>query len=367
MILYIFPILVILYAIIQYDIANHKNGCENIIWHGLYIYFIILLGLRYGVGGDTINYMNDYIWRQPLSSWKPTLLDSFQPGYTFLCAIAKSVSDEFYVFQFLHAFLFNSLLFVFISKNSKYRFSSLLAVYILCYIYFTTEILRESLAVMVFLFNYSNFESNRWGRYYVGVLFGCLFHISAIFLVLLPLIKWLKFNKYYLLTMIVVIPLMFFLQNILGLITNLTLVGDKVSSYIDDTTHGILADTLTLFRYSVFPMLFVILIKYGLHRSLKYENAIAMMTIFGIAAYFSPIIFSRAVNYFIIFFAISFSSVIIDLIKTKRARMAVNVVIILTSFLFVYGSEYVLYGRYKRFIPYYSIFNPVSVDRDNYK
>ena len=348
MILYIFPILVILYAIIQYDIANHKNGCENIIWHGLYIYFIILLGLRYGVGGDTINYMNDYIWRQPLSSWKPTLLDSFQPGYTFLCAIAKSLSDEFYVFQFLHAFLFNSLLFVFISKNSKYRFSSLLA-------------------VMVFLFNYSNFESNRWGRYYVGVLFGCLFHISAIFLVLLPLIKWLKFNKYYLLTMIVVIPLMFFLQNILGLITNLTLVGDKVSSYIDDTTHGILADTLTLFRYSVFPMLFVILIKYGLHRSLKYENAIAMMTIFGIAAYFSPIIFSRAVNYFIIFFAISFSSVIIDLIKTKRARMAVNVVIILTSFLFVYGSEYVLYGRYKRFIPYYSIFNPVSVDRDNYK
>lgn len=362
---YIIPIVILLYAIFKYDISDHKHG-QRLIWFIIYIYLTLLFGLRFEVGGDTINYMGDYVWRPQLTSWEFNLMDKFMPGYTLLCAIAKSISPEFYVFQLIHAGILTLLLIVFVIQNTQFRFSAFLCVYFLCYIYFSTEILRESLAIMIFLFNYKNLERNQICKYYIGVLISLLFHTSAIILIIIPFLRWLKFDRRYLLLSSMLVVILIFLSDFLNMFSSIPFIGEKILSYQDLTSTGLLSDFLQLCRFSIFPIGFSLLCKNGLHRDLKYELPIAIMSLLGIAAFFSPIIFGRMVNYFIVFFAVSFADTIITLIKTKSLRLFQNTMIVLSLFFIIYGSEYVLYNRYQRFYPYYSIFNPVSVDRDNY-
>ncbi|WP_369683354.1 EpsG family protein, partial [uncultured Muribaculum sp.] len=184
MLLYIIPFVLTILSSIKYDI-NRKND----IWEKygllfLFVYLILLIGLRYEVGGDTINYMGDYDWRVPLSQYKLSFNDKFQPGYIILCSLGKSISPDFYVFQLIHSALLNTLLFLFIKNNTKYVYTSLGIIFLTCYFYFSTEILRESIAVLIFSLNYKNLINRRWLSYYTGVLLCFMFHLSAIFLVI---------------------------------------------------------------------------------------------------------------------------------------------------------------------------------------
>ena len=365
MFVYIVPIFILLAGIIQCDIRGAKR-LEKPILSILFLYLTVLIGLRYEVGGDTLNYMGDYQWRVPLNEWTPNLSDPFQPGYVFLCSLSKSISPEFYVFQIIHVFLFNLLLFLFVNKNSENKFFTLLCVYVLNYIYFTTEILRESLAVMIFLFNYNNVVKRRWVRYYLGVLFGCMFHISSVVLVVIPFLKWVKFDKYYVYLVLLVVFGTVGLENFFNNISSWVMVGEKLSLYKDLSSIGLFAGLMNVFRRTVFPMIIVILLKYGMHLKVKFENPIAIMTLIGIAAFFSPLIFGRIVNYFMLFFAVSFGDSMIQLVKANSRTLLNNAKILIVFFLMLYTSNHIMYNSYQRFIPYYSIFNPISVDRNNY-
>ncbi len=365
MFVYIVPIFILLAGIIQCDLIGSKRS-EKPIWGLLFLYLTLIIGLRYGLGGDTLNYMGDYQWRVPLKDWKPDLFDHYQPGYVFLCSLAKTVSEEFYVFQIVHVLLFNTLLFLFISRNSESRFFCFLCVYVINYIYFTTEILRESLAVMVFIFNYRNVEDGRWVRYYLGVLLGCMFHISSVALVVVPFLKWLKFDKYYVYMVFVACLSAVGLEKIFNIIASVAMVGDKLSLYKDLGSIGMFAGLMNLLRRTVFPIAFVLLVKYGMKEKVKFETPIAIMTLAGISAFFFPLVFGRLVNYFMVFFAVSFGDSMIRLIKSNVKVLINNARILVVLFLMVYLSNHVMYRTYERFIPYYSIFNPVSVDRDNY-
>ena len=365
MLLYLIPVFILFTGVILCDVGKKTKYVFPILLL-TFIYMTLLIGLRFEVGGDTLNYMGDYIWRVPLADWKPTIFDKFQPGYVFLCSLAKSISPEFYVFQLLHAFLLNFLMFLFVFKNSEYKFAALIAVYIICYIYFSTEILRESLAVMVFMFNYKNFEKGRWLRYYSGVLLSMLFHVSAVFLLVLPFIKWIKIDWTYIFAMIVAIIGTFAMDKIFAILSNMAFVGEKISVYSDMTSLGLFAGLTNLTRRFVFPVICILFFRHGCKLNMKYETPIAIMSLFGLASFFSPIIFGRVVNYFIIFFALAFSDAIMEMFLSSAKALVNNAKIFILCFVLIYGSEYVLYRRYERFLPYYSIFNPVSVDRDNF-
>lgn len=365
MLLYLIPIFIFFIGVLRCDVRR-KTKYTLLLMLISFIYMTLLIGLRFEVGGDTLNYMGDYQWRVPLSDWEPTLQDNFQPGYVFLCALAKSISPEFYVFQLMHVFLLNLLIFIFIYRNAKYRFAALTTVYYICYIYFSTEILRESLSVMVFMFNYKNFEQEKWVKYYLGVALAALFHISAVFLLLLPFIKWVKFDKKYLYAMLLVMVGTIAMDKVFAILSNIALVGEKISSYSDMTSIGLFAGTINLMKRCIFPVACVLFFRHGCNKEMKYERAIAIMSLFGMASFFSPVIFGRVINYFIIFFAISFSDAVMEMFLSRTRVLIGNAKIFLICFILLYGSEYVLYRRYERFLPYYSIFNPVSVDRDNF-
>ncbi len=366
--IYLIPIVLTSFGSLLFDFSAHQrnSNVKNLLWCFISVILILIIGLRYGVGGDTLAYMGDYDWRVPLWEWEFSPIDPYQPGYTLLCAVGKSISPEFYVFQLIHASIVNILLFYFIKQNTKYIFSALIAVFFTCYLYFTTEILREVLAILVFILNYKSYKESHWLKYYLGVLLACCFHISAIFLILLPLVKNLKIDVIYAFIFLCVIISMVFLKGILDSLSTIAIIGDKVAAYKDNTSTGMLSDFLTLTRVTLFPIIYICIAKYVCKQPVKFENPIAIMSLFGISAFFSPIIFSRATNYFMLFFSISIADFCVSQIRKKYYLIRQYSVLLTILFFSLYGSGYIMYRKYTRWMPYYSIFNPVNVDRDNY-
>ena len=365
MIEYFFAILLVLTG---FNFVDDKRTQRNKkYWIALtWLFLTLLIGLRFQVGGDTLNYMGDYEWRKGLADWKFDLTDKYQPGYTLLCSIAKSFSSEFYVFQLIHASIVNILLFIFINRYTRFFFASLLSVFFTCYLYFTTEILRETIAVLIFALNYKSLLQGQWIRYYLGILLCCTFHISAIFLIILPFIRKIKINGYFFLLLAITFVAMVFLKNILNTLSQFALLSDKLNSYKDLTSTGILADILNLSRTCLFPLCYCIVAKFICRREVKFENMIAIMSILGLASFFSPIIFSRATNYFILFFSISIADFCVQSLRQYKAVIRQYAIVLSLCFFVLYGSGYAMYGRYRRWVPYYSIFNPIQVERDNY-
>lgn len=363
MIYYLIPLFVCLIGAIEYDI--NQKGKGRVLWTFLYIYSIVLIGARFEVGGDTINYMGFWNMQTDLSQWTFNIKEYFAPGYSLLCALSYTISSEFYIFQFIHAIILNTLLFLFIYKKSTYKFTVLIIIYWITYLYFTTEILREALAVLIFTYNYSNLKRHKWFNYYLGVIISILFHYSSLMLIFLPFITWIKFDKLYIYCCIITCIALLSFSSIVGIFESIAIIGDKITGYAEDTTHGMLADFMALLRGFIFPLGVVLLMKFGMHRTVKYENMIAVYTLFHLASYFSPIIFSRFANYFVIFYAIFLGDILINCIRTSIIGKK-NAIIVIVFFIFLYGSDYVMYQKYIRWIPYYSIWNPKQVNRDNY-
>lgn len=360
---YLIPILITLLCTIKYDINGNNDVWKKIGYLTLYFYWVILLGIRYKVGGDTINYMGYYDWQPDLDTFEFTFGDLIQPGYNLLCAFAKSISPEFYVFQIIHALIVNTLLFVFLWKNTKYVFSALLSFYFVGYMYFTCEILREAIAILIFAFLCKPLYRGEWLKYYLGVALCVMFHMSALILIFFPFLRKIKFNKTYLLIMMITAVAMMGLKSILSAFSDIMLIGDKVSNYANEH-HGMLADLLAMMRKSIFPIMFACVVKFGCHRKLKYENQIALLGLFGFMAFFNPVLFGRISNYVILFFAISFADEIILFIKSHRVRLRHNAIILSLCFCLLYGSGYTMYKVYQLYIPYSSIFKPVEYNRN---
>lgn len=363
-ILYLIPLIICLSGSIEYDI-NEKKLKSSFWWYFLFSYMTLFMGLRYGVGGDTINYMGDYEYIPDLRNYTFISLNRFDPGFNFLMSAGKSISDEFIGFQFLHILILNTLIFYILNQYTKYKYSTFLCALFTFYYYFATEILRESIAVLIFVINYKNLVDKKWIKYYLLVLVSILFHKSASFLLILPFITWIKFNLKYLFICILTLIACAFLKPIFNLLSQIDSISNGINNYRDEISHGLLADSILLSRQFIFPLLFLIYAKFGLHRfKLKYESMICIMTLLGLMAFFNPIIFGRLCNYFIVFFVLDFTRMILYSIKLRKLATRNSCIIILTSFFILYGSSFLMYRNYQLYLPYYSVFNPKNVDRD---
>lgn len=359
---YLFPLVICLFSAAYYDFQQ-KKGHQGLVWSIIFMYLTILIGIRYEVGGDTYNYMTYYVDYPKLENLEISPTDLFQPFFAFLFSLARTISKEFYVFQLIHVFIFNTMLFLFIVKNTPYRFCALSFTFVLCYLYFTTEIMRESLAVMVFAFTYRYLLEKRWVRYYIGVFLACLFHISACVLLLLPLVSKVKMNGRFYLLLALVPVLMFFYQGVWGYLAQMsTLFAEKKAIYYEGGYGGHLYSLLNFLKYVFFP-LFVLFLYKRSRKECIYENALCIIALLGLCAILHPVVFARFINYFLPFLIISFSNLVGDYIVSKRKVLVNNAYIVIMMSFFIYGSYYVHMKAYTLWCPYYSYLNPVSVQR----
>ncbi|RMZ59322.1 EpsG family protein [Chryseobacterium nematophagum] len=207
-------LLLLVFGVFHYDFK------ENKFFKGIY-YFIILVtgilvtGLRYRVGGDALSYEDYFSYLPDLDHYWHYITkknyEGYQPGWLLFVAFCKSINPDYYYYQFLHSVVFNSVFFWFFWKHSQKPFTCILICYFfLLYFYFGFEIQREMFGICCSLIAYNFFLKNKWIPYYILCTLAFAFHISAVFLFLLPFFKLVKFtNRILVISLLISLPLLF--------------------------------------------------------------------------------------------------------------------------------------------------------------
>lgn len=172
-----------------YDYRSQERG--KTLWLlVIYIVLVLVAGLRYKLGQDTLTYIRTYESMHALNQLRMEDIreSSFAPGYMVLTSFFRLFGPEFTVFQLFHSIVVNGAVFWFLRKNAKHLFFSLLLYFITIYFLLLFQQMRESLAVSVFLLAWPFFREKKWIWWYLCSLLAFSFHLSAIMMFVLPAI-----------------------------------------------------------------------------------------------------------------------------------------------------------------------------------
>ena len=375
--IYIIVLLLILIPVIRYDFLKKTKGFK--IWAFLELLVLILLvGLRYRVGGDTltyIDYFDEYPTIQELFNFDFSSAQ-FKPLWYVYNAIIKFIWNDFTFFQIVQAIIVNTIVFWFCKKNVKYFFSAILLYYIGFYFYFNMEILREVLAVCIFLLIFRFVQEKRYVEYYLFSTIAFFFHYSAMIMFIVPILYLVK-NISWKTTLITAIGLFLLLSavDISPLLVKLLLGNDllnlKFESYssLDDKSNYIGLITI------IFPIILLMIVdKYQdkENEGSPFKNLMFLYVQLTVFTAFFPAMFSRMSNFivpfYVVFILVSIEKFSFKIDKSIFSLRGLAVRLILFWFIFmrIYSltkdtSDVMLGTRYYNiFYPYYSVFNPVT-------
>ncbi len=179
----------LLILIYYYDWGGHYK--ERLFWFVLTLVIMICVtGLRYRIGTDSIRYENEYKEYPTLGELKAEHFKStrYAPLYILFNSLCRTITPEFMLVQFMVSIFINSVVFWFLYKNTRHIFFGAFLYYIFLYLNLNTEVLREAMAVGMFLLSWPFFQKGRWWAYYPIIAVACLFHVSAFVLLLLPVV-----------------------------------------------------------------------------------------------------------------------------------------------------------------------------------
>lgn len=261
---YLIAFLFILYTWILVDLKCYCGLKKFAIFISL-LFLILISGLRYRVGGDSLHYMDTY-------SSMPTMLTlnqvDFEEGYGPLwylfCALSKSIGTDFVFLQLFHAVIVNLTFVHFFYKKSVSVLACLLIYFLLYYFYYNMEILREALAVCVFCFNYTNLIQKRYVPYYLISLIAVGFHFSALVLLFFPLLyRFVQLKHVYMYMFIGIISISFIFFFIIPQYYNLLMayapiIALKLKSYSTLSLNNLLGISFYAIPFLVFSLLYKI-------------------------------------------------------------------------------------------------------------
>lgn len=245
--IYIIILLAILYCAYKYDIKGYMGRADHVYWV-FCIFFILFVGLRYRIGGDSINYEHNWAeypdfwnfnWMDDINSFKKThpRLSRYQPLWMVYVMLVQSISKSFVFFQLTTAMIINIAVFRTIKKYSQYPFITLfIFTSTSTFFDFEFETLREATAVGAFLLiAFDGYVERRWTRYYIGTIVAYLIHPSALAMFALPFIRDLKLSLKTVSIFIVAVPIVLSISGRLflgNLVSSLFNSGNYTTDYL---------------------------------------------------------------------------------------------------------------------------------------
>lgn len=313
-----------------YDYREFQRG-RLMWWIIMLVVLILVSGLRYRMGADSIRYENTYDELPTLST-----LDSrdfstsrFAPLYVLLCAVCRSISRDFVVLQMVVAIFVNTVFFLFIYRNTRKIFITGFLYFIFLYIMLNMQVLREAIAVSFFLLGWKYYVKNNWILYYCFAATAFFFHVSAVVLFILPVLKLPKVSDFFtfgkkswiilpsILILSFVIRLFFF--DMVQALAFTEAISERAQTYSEDELGG---ETLNikgtlgwLFRTCIYPLVGLYLLKKnGKEYSYKTRQIeiICMAGVYVSILCLGVMILQRYLNYFMIFEFIILSYVIYE-------------------------------------------------------
>lgn len=386
--IYLVLLAVLLVPAVKIDILGRKGG-EKVWYYCCLLMLVLLAGLRYRVGGDTISYMDEF-------EQLPTLRELagfdfsrayYMPGWYILNAFFRSI-DSFLCFQIFVALAINVAFFRFIRRYSVKFFITIVAYYVVFFVFYNMEVMREALCVAIFLeaFWLLDKKKNYWAYFLLCVL-AMTIHISAVIMLIVPLVLLAKKDNFIVcssvcLAMVLILNVVRIEDVIMSM--NIKMKGgfgyyvvERLKYYIGNNPCNM---NFTIGRYAyALPFLGVMFLRW--RYKLDNDNSlgvIAMMIVFFDCLSGSLKLFERCNSYFDI---IGLVFVVNTIAKNWRQLVGKCFAVIVTAcvimcyianyaYFYTKGQDDLVAGFrfYNRYVPYSSYLNPQKyADRELYR
>lgn len=349
-----------------YDFGGVKAWKEFNYWVALAL-LILIAGFRYEVGGDTRNYMIAFQFTPNLSEilGYSDARGKIQPLWLLFSSVAKTISPSFYSLQIMQAIVVNTAVFIFFKRATNYYFTAILIYSVGAYPMFNFEVMREAMAISLFLCAYPAYRDGRWKAFYFFIVLAFLFHASALFLFFLPLLRRRQ-------PPIILAPIVFLagaalepsIRGYLGGGDSFGGLLGYASVYDDYTATG--RGLVSLFiLFVLFPMALLYIISGVLKEKTDPIRTLVATGIWVGAATSSFFIFFRLLNYFTPIYMVA-AGIAVHRVYRFRGTLPLRAMvasILLCGIFFIYTFRYfsdtsaAAYGTrwYMRWYPYYSI------------
>lgn len=357
----------------------------------MWLAVVCIAAFRYRLGVDSVMYEHEYPEMPTLSQLGDYKFgDSrYQFLYIVFTSIARTISSDFTCFQIMHALYVNTIIFWFFNKYTRHTFTGLSLYFLMLYVPFNMEVLRESLAICTFLLAWPMFKQGKWLWYYVICFVAYGFHLSALLTFILPIfwIPWLRhffvLGKRTILICALLFAIGFTIQSqffdILNALSFSDNFADRTQAYKNDELGGAALNLNGvigyLFRFALYPLLAIYSLK-KVHKKrgfkdegLAKEEYMSMWNIYMTFMTLLITIFHRYNNYlapftFLMIADWAFSPVVI---RRKLTHFKYYLWVILFAPLFFMQIYSSYYGSLNRsgtlkqgmlYSPYKSRFNP---------
>ena len=374
--IYLAIALYLLFLSINYDFNNKSSKYFRSINYILTLLILVLLsGFRYRLAPDTVAYMAQFennVVSLSDGPWDYLVSTKNQIFWGLLNSACKTFGS-FVLLQLTVASIFNGCVFYFLRRATTKFFTAILLFYLSCYFYFSMEIMRESLAVAMFLIAIIRYNDRRFIAFYGWLIAAGLFHQFAFLVVITaPILLTRHIPKAFKITVAVaLIAFLFNLENPLGYISSLGGYLLDLNLQFYDVESGLSSLGLLYNLMRIFPIILVLL----WYRDRPLSGLILRKNvIFPLCWMFVAIIVvritsipftDRVSNYFVIFVIACLAPVLVKFCEARPFKVfkyflfSSSSVLIFTFFLIPLlspGPGMKEIPTYRRYYPYSSIF-----------
>ena len=125
--IYFLTVIAFLILTYVYDYRRCEKG-KLLWWIVMLVVLILISGMRYKMGTDSIKYENYYNWMHSITELKPADFQNtrFAPLYIILSSLCRTISSDFILLQFVLAIIVNTTIFYFLWNNSRHPYMAAL-------------------------------------------------------------------------------------------------------------------------------------------------------------------------------------------------------------------------------------------------
>lgn len=379
---YIVILLLLALLTYRYDYLGIQKNKR--LWYNIVMWvFILLAGLRYRIGFDTLAYELYYDMMPSLShlTFDYMANDSkFEYGYTVIIATMKELGLSYYVLQFFQSVFINYAFFRFAKKYSTNQFLFVFLYFFLNYYEINCEIVRQGICVGISLFAFDYLVTEKYRNYIILVFIASLFHQVSLVLLVLPILKKcdilkkMQPNIYLASVLCAFILLGFYLQTYFNEYILLLEIGGRMGSKLDYYTNEYRSSDIaqgyritTILAYVMTYVIYSFIALRKLKFNYKYYNDVAplaliccMLNVIGISIIYRLTAFVWP--FFILIISESLYKVKPSLEYHTRKKFSPILVFLFLLFLVYKTNRYFAidvpgtnYHMYSRFYPYHSI------------
>lgn len=369
--IYLIVFIYLLILSISFDFLKAK-GPKSFFYYLSMIILILVAGLRWKVGGDSLEYQEVFDKSiYPIQQFGQInfIKLGWEPGYILLNSLCKTIVPEFWFFQLVHATFVQIILFQFFKQYTPFYFTAVLFYSVFYYFYFNMEILREIIPICIFVkYMFPALSEDKYRKYYLLNILMIFFHNSAIILLLFPFLSKFKLNKKGIIILgvcvLVTTSVFTLFPNIVGIFSFTEGLSSKFVKYskYSLSINGMIYNFII---FVAFPY-YIISLNKKYYNKLDFEKLI-FPYFFIISIYIAYSGFGRFINYFGLFMLVFFVNTLYLVMHVKIFREVKLILIVLLSLgplyykyqYYVISYDYIVKdtNKFNMYFPYSSIFN----------